>query len=1216
LKFGLNTDKIINRPKWQFWIDRGGTFTDVVARTPDGRLVTEKLLSDNSLQYRDAAIQGIRNILGLSADDILEAEEITAVKMGTTVATNALLERKGADTLLVTTQGFKDALKIGYQNRPKLFELNIKLPKMIFIDVMEVDERISVHGKVLVPLKMDKTLAGLQHYYDQGLRAVAIVLMHGYRYHDHELKLADLARQVGFTQISVSHAVSPLMKLVMRGDTTVVDAYLSPVIRKYVDQVSSELAGLGAKKSSLMFMQSNGGLTNAGFFRGKDAILSGPAGGVVGMARVCESAGIDKIIGFDMGGTSTDVSHFNGEFEKTFESQVAGVRLRAPMMLIHTVAAGGGSIIHFDGMRYRVGPDSAGADPGPACYRRGGPLTITDCNVMLGKIQSDFFPKVFGHDAAQTLDADLVKARFMDLAVEIAEVTKTRNPPEVIAAGFLTIAVENMANAIKTISVQRGYDISDYTMCCFGGAGGQHACLVADKLGIRQILVHPLAGVLSAYGMGLADTVVTRQKAVEAILDESLLVNLEFEFNELCADAIDELRRQGIDGTKLIMSKLLHIRYQGTDTPIAIPYNKLSVVSDDFEKIHKMRFGFISPEKSLITEFIEIEVNSPPDYSVTPQYDETMDRSSKPETNRNCFMEGRWHSTPFYYRDTLQKDAWITGPTVILDQGSTIVIEPGWRARISQDNNLLLERYIEAKRTMATGTDVDPVMLEIFNNLFMSVAEQMGSVLANTAVSVNIKERLDFSCAIFDQEGSLIANAPHIPVHLGSMSESVRSVILDKGHTMSPGDAFILNTPYNGGTHLPDITIVKPVFNQHKEIIFFVASRGHHADIGGRTPGSAPADSRTIEEEGIVIETFKLVENNHFKEQGFWKLLTSGRWPARAPKLNIADCKAQLAACEKGARELINLTDIYGLKTVHAYMKHVQNNAEESVRMLLAGLHDGEFIYEMDTNQKIQVKINVNNKKREAIIDFTGSSPQHSGNLNAPSAVVKAAVLYVFRCLVQKEIPLNDGCLKPLRLIIPESSIINPEYPAAVFAGNVETSQYLVDSLLGALGIMAASQGTMNNFLWGNKHHQYYETICGGAGAGNGFHGADAVHSHMTNTRLTDPEVLEWRFPVRLESFEIRKGSGGTGQFHGGDGVVRRVRFLEGMTANIISSHRRLPPFGAAGGGPGDIGINRVEHTDGSITQLEGIDKIELQAGDVFVIETPGGGAYGTPEKN
>ena len=1211
----MSTDKNSSRPDWQFWIDRGGTFTDVVAMSPEGKLITRKLLSENISHYKDAAIQGIRDILELSEDKVIDGAKIAAVKMGTTVATNALLERKGEDTLLVTTSGFKDALKIGYQNRPELFNLNILLPEMIYRDVLEVKERISAHGEILIPLDPEHAEAGLQYYFKEGFRSVAIVLMHGYRYHDHELKLAQLARETGYTQISVSHDVSPLMKLVKRGDTTVVDAYLSPVINKYVKQISGELTDSGNQRCSLMFMQSNGGLTDAGFFRGKDAILSGPAGGVVGMARVCEATGINRVIGFDMGGTSTDVSHYNGQFEKTFEARVAGVRLSAPMMLIHTVAAGGGSIVHFDGMRYRVGPDSAGADPGPACYRNGGPLTVTDCNVMLGKIQGDFFPKVFGPGANQPLDADIVKAAFIKLSNEIAESTQTSTSPEGVAAGFLTIAVENMANAIKTISIQRGYDISDYTMCCFGGAGGQHACLVADKLGIKKILVHPLSGVLSAYGMGLADTVVSRQKAVEATLDDSLQSNLETEFNLLCTDAINELKQQGLHSSSVKINKYIHIRYQGTDTPLSIPFDKLSVVRKSFEEAHQMRFGFNSPEKNLVAEFIEIEVISPPDYAIFPQYEEIKTRNSEPVCTRECYLAGRWQVTPFYNRDSLCKDTWVTGPAVILESGSTIVIEPGWRARIGQDNNLFLERYIEEKRQLAVGTDVDPVMLEIFNNLFMSVAEQMGSVLANTAVSVNIKERLDFSCAIFDPGGSLIANAPHIPVHLGSMSESVRSVIRDQSINMSAGDAYILNTPYNGGTHLPDITIIKPVFNEHNEIIFFVASRGHHADIGGRTPGSAPADSATIEEEGIVIDTFKLVENNHFKELELYELLTSGNWPSRDPDLNIADCKAQLAACEKGARELLNLIDIYSLKTVHAYMKHVQDNAEESVRILLEDLHDGEFAYEMDTGQVIKVSIKVDNQKRNAVIDFSGTSPQHSGNLNAPGAVVSAAVLYVFRCLVEKDIPLNEGCLKPLQIIIPDHSIINPDYPAAVFAGNVETSQYLVDALLGALGVMAASQGTMNNFLWGNDHFQYYETICGGAGAGDGFHGADAVHTHMTNSRLTDPEVLEWRFPVCLESFEIRTGSGGKGLFHGGEGVIRRLRFLEAMTANIISSHRRIPPYGLAGGTPGSVGINRVEHVDGSVTMLSGIDHIDLKPGDIFIIETPGGGGFGKSER-
>jgi 5-oxoprolinase (ATP-hydrolysing) len=1211
-------NQVSKSDKWEFWIDRGGTFTDVVARQPGGQVVTHKLLSENPEQYRDAAIQGIKNILGVKEDELLPTESIAAVKMGTTVATNALLEREGENTLLVTTQGFRDQLRIGYQTRPDLFALHIQLPEMLYCDVLEINERIGPHGDILTPLDESGARNGLQQHFDNGIRCIAIVLMHGYRYHQHEMQLQQLAEQIGFTQISVSHQVSPLMKLVSRGDTTVVDAYLSPILRRYVNQVASELDGLQESGGKLMFMRSNGGLTDAKFFQGKDAILSGPAGGVVGMARVSESAGMDNIIGFDMGGTSTDVSHYNGEFEKAFETNVAGVRLRAPMMLIHTVAAGGGSILHFDGARFRVGPDSAGANPGPCCYRNGGPLAITDCNVMIGKLQPELFPNVFGENADQALDRETVSRMFSELADQIERDTGERRSPEEVAAGFLSIAVENMANAIKKISVQRGYDVSEYTLCCFGGAGGQHACLVADALAMKQILIHPFAGVLSAYGMGLADTVVDRQQAIELVLDEKLIEDLGSSLDVLQEDGVKELKEQGDDSTELSFRRLMHIRYQGSDTALIVPHGKLQDVASRFEEVHKMRFGFISPDKEMIVESIQVEVISAarPSKIVNEVAGREKDDLRKAEADavKPCFMEGEWCDTPFFHRGSLLLDQPVYGPAVVLDPTGTIVVEPGWSATLTRDNNLVLQRYQERKETRAIGTEVDPVMLEIFNNLFMSIAEQMGSVLENTAASVNIKERLDFSCAIFDSTGALVANAPHMPVHLGSMGESIKTVIRERGSDISSGDAYILNAPYNGGTHLPDVTIIKPVFTPGGELLFYVASRGHHADIGGKTPGSAPADSTSIEEEGIVIDNVKLVENDRFRESEIHELITSGRWPARNPAMNIADFKAQLAACEKGARELINMAGHYGVATVHAYMKHVQDNAEESVRRVLGVLDDGEFTYKMDDGHQISVSIKVDQENRKAVVDFTGTSPQHPGNFNAPTAVVRAAVLYVFRCLVDDNIPLNEGCLKPMEIIIPENSMISPQYPAAVIAGNVETSQYLVDTLFGAVKAVAASQGTMNNFIWGNDQYQYYETICGGTGATAENPGTDAVHSHMTNSRLTDPEVLEWRFPVILNSFEIRRNSGGVGRNPGGDGVVRKVKFLESMTANIISGHRKVPPYGLFGGGTGKTGSNYVEHPDGTVTPLSGTDQIELREGDVMVIKTPGGGGYGRRE--
>lgn len=1197
---------------WEFWIDRGGTFTDIVARRPDGTTAVHKLLSDNPGQYRDSAVQGIREILGVNQLDKIPIEKIRAIKMGTTIATNALLERKGEPTLLLTTKGFRDALRIGYQNRPDLFALNIELPEQLYTAVHEVNERISANGEVLVALDEADALASLQNYYEQGLRSVAIVLMHGYRYHEHETRLAEMARDVGYSQISASYRVSPLMKFVSRGDTTVVDAYLSPILRRYVDQLSAELDGLADHSGRLKFMQSNGGLTDARYFDGKDAILSGPAGGVVGMARVSEMAGFDRIIGFDMGGTSTDVSHYGGEFERVFQSSVAGIRIRAPMMLIHTVAAGGGSKLSFDGARYRVGPDSAGADPGPASYRNGGPLTVTDCNVMLGKLQPQLFPKIFGPKADQTLDKSICVEKFAALAETIKSQTGDDRSPEQVASGFLEIAVQNMANAVKKISVQRGYDVTSYTLCCFGGAGGQHACLVADALGIRRIFLHSYAGVLSAYGMGLADTIVSRHQAVEAVFEVDLMNTLLSLYEELERQARGELAEQGELNNEVIVKRYLHLRYQGSDTAIIVNDASFDEIIFEFEKLHKMRFGFISPNKDLVVESLQVEaiaMASPVSIVEDCESRKTRDDSFD---QIECFMEDRWQATPVYERVSLAPETNIDGPAVIIDPVSTIVIEPGWRCRTTESNDVVLERYREKGEEEVIGEAVDPVMLEVFNNLFMSIAEQMGVILENTAVSVNIKERLDFSCAIFDADGALIANAPHMPSHLGSMGETIKTVIRERENEIHPGDAYILNAPYNGGTHLPDITIVKPIFSKGNELLFYVASRGHHTDVGGTVPGSAPANSTSIEEEGVLIDNFLLVENNSFREREIYDLLTAGRWPSRNPAINIADFKAQLAACEKGAQELGVMIDHYGIDTVHSYMRHVQDNAEQAVRKVLETLEGGNFTYVMDCGSQICVSITVDQERREAIVDFSGTSAQHPGNLNAPKAVVHAAVLYTFRCLARDNIPLNEGCLRPVKIVIPEQSMISPEYPGAVISGNTETAQALVGALFGALKIAASSQGTMNNFIWGNEEFQYYETICGGSGATPDHDGVDAVHTHMTNSRLTDPEILEWRFPVLLESFEIRHGSGGDGRTKGGNGVVRRVKFLSDFKANVLSGHREVPPYGLEGGESAATGVNFVEHSDGSVTSLSGIDQIDLRAGDVFVLKTPGGGGYGS----
>ena len=1199
---------------WQFWIDRGGTFTDVVARSPDGQLVSHKLLSENPGRYDDAAVHGIRNVLGLAPGAAIPSNTVEHVKMGTTVATNALLERKGERTLFVTTMGFGDTLRIGYQNRPRLFDLNIVLPALLYEHVMEVDERVDAQGRVLCPLDEDRVRADLQAVFDTGIRTAAIAFIHGYRYRDHERRVGEICRQVGFTQVSLSHDVSPLVKLVSRGDTTVVDAYLSPILRCYVQQVAGEL-GIGEKSGPrLMFMQSNGGLTDALRFQGKDAILSGPAGGVVGMTRTAAMSGFHKLIGFDMGGTSTDVSHYDGEFERSFETLVAGVRMRAPMMHIHTVAAGGGSILQFDGSRFRVGPESAGANPGPACYRRGGPLTVTDCNVMLGKIQPDYFPAVFGPDGAGKLDRKTVVRKFSDMAERVTATQGTSVAAEDVAEGFLRIAVENMANAIKKISLQRGYDVTEYTLNCFGSAAGQHACLVADALGMESIFLHPLAGVLSAYGMGLAEIRVLREAQVSVdFVEESVEEEIESVCQTLAGVACKAVREQGVEDHEISTVSKVHLRYKGTDTSLLVNAGNAARMLSDFEEAHRRQFGFISRERSVVVEAVSVEAIGATQTGPDPETGSSVFQGdSAPQDRVRMFSGGEWREIPLYRRAELQPGQEVSGPAIIIEPTSTIVVEQGWRGALNRRGHLALTRNIKRRQRETVSTAADPIMLEVFNNLFMSIAEQMGVTLQNTAYSVNIKERLDFSCALFNAEGNLVANAPHIPAHLGSMSESVKSVIHANKGNISPGNVYALNAPYAGGTHLPDVTLITPAFDDKGEnILFYLASRGHHADIGGRTPGSAPPDSTHIDEEGVLIDNFLLVESGRLREREVRELLGSGKYPCRNIDQNLADLSAQTAANETGLQELRKMVDHYGIEVVSAYMKHVQDNAEESVRRVIEVLKDGEFEYPMDEGSIIKVKISVDSDRRVAIIDFTGTSMQNPSNYNAPTAVCKAAILYVFRTLVKDDIPLNEGCLEPIELILPERSMISPEYPAAVMAGNIEVSQAITNALYGALGVMAASQGTMNNIFYGNDRYQNYDTVCGGTGAGPDYPGTSAVHSHMTNTRMTDPEVLESRFPVRLEEFSIRRGSGGAGRQRGGDGVVRKLRFLEPMTATVLSSHRVVPPFGLAGGGAGRCGNNYVVRAGGETMRLKGNDEVEMNTGDLFVMETPGGGGYG-----
>ncbi|MFD5030613.1 hydantoinase B/oxoprolinase family protein [Streptomyces sp. NPDC058405] len=1199
--------------RWEFWIDRGGTFTDVVGRRPDGELVTRKLLSHHPERYKDAAVAGIRLLLGIGPHDPIPADRIDVVKMGTTVATNALLERRGEPTVLLITEGFRDALRIAYQNRPRLFDRHIVLPEAVYERVIEVPERVDAHGATVRPLEPDTVTEQLRAAHGDGFRSAAVVLMHGYRHPAHESAVAEAARAAGFTQVSCSHEVSPLIKLVPRGDTTVVDAYLSPILRRYVDEVAGELQGI-----RLMFMQSNGGLREAAHFRGKDAVLSGPAGGVVGMARTSQQAGFTRVIGFDMGGTSTDVSHYAGAFERELGTQVAGVRMRAPMMNIHTVAAGGGSVLHFDGQRYRVGPDSAGAEPGPACYRRGGPLTVTDANVMLGRVQPAHFPALFGPGGDQPLDAEVVRERFTELAEEVRRATGVRRTPEEVAAGYLEIAVLNMANAVKKISVQRGHDITRYALTSFGGAGGQHACAVADSLGVDTVIVPPLAGVLSAYGIGLADATAMREQSVEAELTDDTVRRVRELCDSLAERTRAELRADSVPDSAITTHARVLLRYAGTDASLPVALDTRSAMTGAFAGEHRARYAF-TMDKPLVVEAVSVEAVG----TAGAHGPHTPRRSggpggTEPYATVGMFTDGRTRDTPLHRREDLRPSDTVTGPAVIAEADATTVVEPGWQAAAGELGHLLLTRVRPRPSRVAVGTDVDPVLLEVFNSLFMAIAEQMGVRLENTAHSVNIKERLDFSCALFDAEGNLIANAPHIPVHLGSMGESIKEVLRRNRGTLRPGDVYAINDPYHGGTHLPDVTVVTPVFDEDDEQggrpRFLVASRGHHAEIGGITPGSMPAFSTTVHEEGVLFDNWLLVRDGRLREAETRDLLTTARYPSRDPDTNLADLRAQIAANEKGIAELRRTVEEFGLDVVQAYMGHVRRNAEESVRRIVAGLHDGSYRYETDGGAVIEVALRVDRAARGAVLDFTGSSPQLPGNFNAPTSVVMAAVLYVFRTLVADDIPLNSGCLEPLEVRVPDGSMLAPRYPAATVAGNVETSQAVTGALYAALGAQAEGSGTMNNLTFGNARVQYYETIASGSGAGDGFDGADAVQTHMTNSRLTDPEVLEWRYPVRVDAFAIRDGSGGTGRWHGGEGVVRRLRFLEPMTVTLLTGHRTVPPYGMAGGGPGALGSNEVERADGTVTPLRGVDSAEVGPDDVLVIRTPGGGGYGAPD--
>jgi len=1205
------------RRAWQFWIDRGGTFTDIVAVTPEGRIETAKLLSENPSRYADAVLEGIRRFLKARPAG---ERRIGSVKIGTTVATNALLERRGARTVFVTTAGFADVLRIGSQQRPDIFALDVVLPPMLYECVIEAQERISATGEIIEPLDEPGLERDLRAAVRNGYVSAAIAFLHAYRYPEHERRAAEIAARAGFAHVSISHNVSPLIKLVERGDTTVADAYLTPVLGAYVERVR---AGLGrdeqAGRRRLLFMQSHGGLVGADAFRGRDSVFSGPAGGVVGMADAALASGHDHVIGFDMGGTSTDVCLYAGKFERTATAVVAGVRIAAPMLAIETVAAGGGSILEYASGRLQVGPASAGALPGPACYRNGGPLTLTDANVLLGRIQADFFPRVFGPGADEPIDTAAVDARFAELAARVSADTSSETGPAELASGFLRVAVERMAAAIKHVSVQRGHDPRQFALSCFGGAGGQHACQVADALGIGRVLIDPLAGVLSAYGIGVADVRSIRAAPIGRRLEAECLADVDTDAERLAAALAEALRGQHAELAELRFERRVRLGVAGSDATFPVDYTPgmpAAELADRFAALHGrlFGFGFGAEGRNLVVESIEVEAVA----SMPRPRRAALARAAVapvPVAERRAWFADAWRNVPVYARASLGAGDRLDGPAIVAEANATTVIEPQWRGAVDELGVLVLTRTQPRAEREAVGAERDPTMLEIFNNRFAHVAEQMGAVLEQTAHSVNIKERLDYSCALFDGAGGLVANAPHVPVHLGSMGDSVRAVLDAFAADIRAGDAFVLNAPYQGGTHLPDITVVTPVFlDAQARPIFIVASRAHHADIGGRAPGSMPAQSTHIDEEGVLFAPMPIVRGGAFLERDVRAALAGGAYPARNPDQNVADLKAQLAANAKGVEEILAMVRRFGAEAVAAYMAHVKANAAECVERAVRRLAPGAWTLELDGGERVCVAVRVDAARGEAWIDFSGTSPTSAGNYNAPASIARAVVLYVFRTLVAERIPLNAGCLEPLHIELPPGSLVNPSYPAAVAAGNVETSQCIADALLAALGACAASQGTMNNLTFGNAEHQYYETLCGGCGAGPGFDGASAVHSHMTNSRLTDIEVLEHRYPVRVRRFAVRRGSGGAGRWRGGDGVIREIEFLAPMQASILSNRRRTAPFGLAGGADGAPGRNTIVRASGAVERVGAAAEMEFAAGERFVIETPGGGGYGTPE--
>jgi 5-oxoprolinase (ATP-hydrolysing) len=1194
---------------WEFWIDRGGTFTDVIARRPDGRLQVSKLLSTNPEHYSDAAAEAIRCCLLNET-----GAAIGTVRMGTTVATNALLEHAGEALAFVTTRGFADALAIGNQARPDIFALNIVKPAPLYTQVIEVVERVGADGEVIQALDTVQTRTALQAAFADGLRNLAVCLLHSYRYHEHELQIADLAREIGFKRVSVAHQLSGLQNYLQRAQTTVADAYVTPALEHYLQGFRTALASNDHQPTELLLMQSNGGMVQAAQLHGKDSVLSGPAGGVVGMAAAGKRAGLQRLIGFDMGGTSTDVSLYDHGHELTRTTEIGGSAIQTPMINIHTIAAGGGSMLKFADGRLQAGPESAGAYPGPRAYLNNGPLTITDANLLTGRLQASAFPAIFGADGKQSIGVAETKAAFAALANDVSTETGTNYTAAQAASGFLRIATENMAGAIRHICAQQGKNPAHFALCGFGGASGQHACAVAELLGIKEILVDPLASVLSAYGIGIAPVSRVKQASSNLALDAAEAISAAV--RALVTDCEAEVLAQGLDTAALNSSVRLFVKVAGSDNSVPVPVDaaphpsKLGQLAEAFRAVHQQRFGFKPPANAhLSVDAIEVQTTGT---SKQVAHGEIIpDAALQIPATANVFLDDKWHSIPCLHRSELQDRRSVQGPALIMDRNSSTLLQTGWTAVLNDAGQLRLQHEPIVPRQPSANAAADPVLLEIFNNRFMHIAKQMGDALQTSARSTNIKDRLDFSCALFNPNGELIANAPHIPVHLGSMDTCVQYLLNTQRAGFLQGNSYASNSPFAGGTHLPDITVVSPLLHPATgELMGLLASRAHHADIGGITPGSMPPDSKTIDDEGIIFDGFCLVENGTLCAAAVRQHLLQGNWPARNPEQNVADLIAQLAANRKGQALMLDLAEEVGHLSLQAYMQHVLNNAEAVIREAIEGLQGGAFRYELDSGEVIVVDIAIDHQLRTATVNFAGSSPQSTSNFNAPEAIARAAVLYVFRTLAQKPIPLNAGCLRPIEIVIPAGSMLSPLPGAAVVAGNVETSQCIVDALFGALGLLAASQGTMNNLTFGNAKHQYYETLGGGSGAGAAFAGADAVQTHMTNSRLTDTEILEIRYPVRITEFAIRRGSGGSGKYSGGNGLIREIEFLEAMEVAILANHRRIQPFGLAGGAPAVCGENLLI-CRGTAQQLAATAAMKVAPGDRLRISTPGGGGFG-----